>query len=185
MKKHIKNYRVILWSLVVAVIICGGYYVYSLDTVNKDRVPQNHFEHYHYELFRTNDYVFSCEALVATESPCDLKVSNIKGGPMKDLQISSWDPRTNFIVSPNKNNMLIVDEHNASIYDLTHPDNVPRQILSVSDDKALGTYSEVPTFEGKAKWIDDKNVEISVYESYTSSEDSLKIKPLEIRKIRI
>ena len=75
-----------------------------------------------------------------------------------------------------------------SIPPAKHSSNVDKEpsfVLSVTDDKALGTYTGFPTFEGEVKWNDDSNIEISIYKVDTPNDNIKSIKPLEIKKIKI
>ncbi len=186
-----KGKKRLMTGLFIILVICTGliYWHYGSKpkavSIPQPSTPEYNFSRYSFELFRTSSYIFSCDELVGTESQCWLSVTKINGEPVKDQQISTWDPQKNFIVSPDKNKMLIVNEQDAYIYDLNHPEKEPVSVLSVTADKALGTYTAFPTFEGEARWVDDKNVKISIYPAGTSNEGGAAVKPLEVRNINI
>ncbi len=134
------------------------------------------------EQFRTASYIFYCAARPATESSCWMYASKLDGSARQWLQIQLdyGSDRTGLLLSPDKNNVLVIRETNALTVDTNTL--AQKEIVKAEEGTEFGTYTGFPSFIPEGRWVDNTTVELGVYTAGSQEENSI---PLERRQIKI
>jgi len=139
------------------------------------------------QIYKTKSKTFFCREMSGTESDCKLFVGDIAGKNLKDLSIDVdyGDFSKKILPSPDGKNLLITLEDKAIVLDTTAI--AQKIILQAPVGDTLGTYDAFPAFIPYAKWLNDIQVQISIFKKDTQEPygNDPAITPLEIKTITV
>lgn len=140
------------------------------------------------KLLDTPTITFYCRYVENTESPCDLSAAGTSINDARDLGYSVDTPDRAVLLSPDQQNLLVVEETSAYIISV----DTLQVVLSTSSPPgdAFGTYDALPSFIPHARWVGNKEFELFTFRSDTpeplaNTPDAMTPKPLDIIHISI
>jgi hypothetical protein len=145
----------------------------SIESLNKDQ------KYFYTEILRADNRTFVCRELRYTESSCELFL--LDSSTTTYLGISVDNPGYALKPSPDKKYILIVTEQEGVLLDTFSLEK--KIVIQVPKEESLGVWSSLPSFIPKTKWLDNSQIEFSIYRG--TAFDDLSPSPDEVRVIDI